>query len=73
MTERRNGAVIRDLTTKETETGSAYVVMPVPASVKKAITVTAAPPERPLPVPGGRNGGFTNHKGHNDHAILGQT
>jgi hypothetical protein len=52
MTERRNGTAVRDLTTKETETGSVYVVMPVPASVRKAITVTAAAsPERPLPVP----------------------
>ena len=50
MTERRNGAVVRDLTTKETETGSVYVVMPVPANVQKAITVTvAAPPARPFP------------------------
>ena len=38
MTERRNGAVVRDLTTVETETGSVYVVMPVPASVRAAIT-----------------------------------
>jgi hypothetical protein len=44
MTERRNGTVIRDLTTVETETGSVYVVMPVPASVKKAITATTQPP-----------------------------
>src|SRR5262249_27210641 len=50
LTERRNGAVVRDVTTKETETGSVYVVMPVPASVQKAITVTvAAPPARPFP------------------------
>jgi hypothetical protein len=50
LTERRNGAVVRDVTTKETETGSVYVVMPVPASVQKAITVTvAAPPTRPFP------------------------
>ena len=50
LTERRNGTVVRDVTTKETETGSVYVVMPVPASVKKAITVTvAAPPARPFP------------------------
>ena len=50
LTERRNGAVVRDVTTKETETGSIYVVMPVPASVQKAITVTvAAPPTRPFP------------------------
>jgi hypothetical protein len=50
MVERRNGMVGRDLTTVETETGSVYVVMPVPASVQKAITVTAAaPPSRPQP------------------------
>jgi hypothetical protein len=50
MTEKKNGAVVRDLTTTETETGSVYVVMPVPASVQKAITVTvAAPPTRPFP------------------------
>src|ERR1700704_3316699 len=49
-TERRNGAVVRDVTTKETETGSVYVIMPVPASVQKAITVTVpAPPARPMP------------------------
>lgn|SRR5689334_9566812 len=36
MIEKRNGAVVRDLTTTETETGNLYVVMPVPASVKKA-------------------------------------
>jgi hypothetical protein len=52
MTERRNGTVFRDLMTMETETGSVYVVMPVPASVKKAIALTAAAgPERPLPDP----------------------
>jgi hypothetical protein len=45
MTERRNGTVVRDLTTVETETGSLYVVMPVPASVRAAITPgRAAPP-----------------------------
>lgn len=43
MIERRNGVVARDITTTETETGSVYVVMPVPASVKKAITVAAQP------------------------------
>ncbi|MBV9507275.1 MAG: hypothetical protein JO323_19960 [Acidobacteriia bacterium] len=37
VTERRNGAAVRDLTTVETETGSVYVVMPVPASVRAAI------------------------------------
>jgi hypothetical protein len=39
-TERRNGAVVRDLTTNQTETGNVYVVAPVPASVKAAIKVT---------------------------------
>ncbi|MET0164126.1 MAG: hypothetical protein ABW318_03865, partial [Vicinamibacterales bacterium] len=38
ITERRGGTVARDLTTVETETGSVYVVMPVPASVRAAIT-----------------------------------
>ncbi len=33
MVERRNGTVIRDLTTDQTETGDVYVVAPVPASV----------------------------------------
>jgi hypothetical protein len=37
MVERRNGTVARDVTTVETETGSVYVVMPVPASVRAAI------------------------------------
>jgi hypothetical protein len=41
MTEKQNGKVVRDLTTTETETGSVYVVMPVPASVKAAIKVSA--------------------------------
>jgi hypothetical protein len=31
--ERKNGEVMRDLTTKQTETGSVYVVVPVPPSV----------------------------------------
>src|SRR5207249_6371142 len=34
MVERRNGAVVRDLTTTQTETGNVYVVAPVPASVR---------------------------------------
>jgi hypothetical protein len=34
LVERRNGAVVRDLTTIETETGNVYVVMPVPASIR---------------------------------------
>lgn len=37
MAERKNGAVVRDLTTTETETGNVYVVAPVPASVQAAI------------------------------------
>jgi hypothetical protein len=36
LVERRNGVVVRDLTTVETETGNVYVVMPVPASVRQA-------------------------------------
>jgi hypothetical protein len=42
--ERRNGAVVRDLTTNETETGNVYVVAPVPASVQAAIKVTGQLP-----------------------------
>ena len=44
MTERRNGTVVRDITTTLTETGQMYVVMPVPASVKAAIKPTLQPP-----------------------------
>jgi hypothetical protein len=44
MVERRNGTVVRDLTTIQTETGSVYVVMPPPASVQKAIKVATPPP-----------------------------
>ena len=36
MTERHDGSVVRDLTTVQTETGSVYVVLPVPASVGAA-------------------------------------
>ena len=36
IVERRNGAVVRDLTTTETETGNVYVVMPVPASIRSS-------------------------------------
>ena len=46
MAERRNGAVVRDLTTNVTETGNVYVVAPVPASVQTAIQVTRADPAR---------------------------
>jgi hypothetical protein len=44
MVERRNGAVVRELTTNQTETGNVYVVAPVPASVQAAIKVTAQLP-----------------------------
>src|SRR5262245_27338531 len=44
MIERLNGTVVRDITTTLTETGQMYVVMPVPASVKAAITPTLQPP-----------------------------
>ncbi len=50
MTERKNGAVVRDITTTLTETGQMYVVMPVPASVKAAITPTNQPPNWTLNV-----------------------
>jgi hypothetical protein len=44
MTEKKNGTVVRDITTTMTETGQMYVVMPVPASVKAAIRPTHQPP-----------------------------
>ena len=44
MVERRNGAVVRDLTTDVTETGNVYVVAPVPASVQAAIKPTGQIP-----------------------------
>jgi hypothetical protein len=47
MIERKNGVVVRDLTTVQTETGSVYVVMPVPASVRAAIHVAAQPAATP--------------------------
>jgi hypothetical protein len=49
MTERKNGTSVRDITTTETETGSVYVVMPVPASVKAAIKGTGRPAAVPEP------------------------
>jgi hypothetical protein len=48
ITERRGGAVVRDLTTVETETGSVYVVTPVPPSVRAAIAVPGSYDDRPL-------------------------
>jgi hypothetical protein len=44
MTEKKNGAVVRDITTTLTETAQMYVVVPVPASVKAAIKPTIQPP-----------------------------
>ncbi|HEY6345890.1 MAG TPA: hypothetical protein VIY49_30765 [Bryobacteraceae bacterium] len=44
MTEKKNGAVVRDITTTLTETAQMYVVMPVPASVKAATKPTNQPP-----------------------------
>ena len=44
MIERKNGAVVRDLTTAQTETGNVYVVAPVPPSVQKAMNVTTKAP-----------------------------
>jgi hypothetical protein len=43
ITEKKNGTVMRDITTTMTETGQMYVVMPVPASVKAAIRPTHQP------------------------------
>ena len=44
MTEKQNGAVVRDITTTLTETGQMYVVVPVPASVMAAMKPTNQPP-----------------------------
>jgi hypothetical protein len=49
MTEKKNGTVVRDITTTVTETGQMYVVMPVPASVKAAMKPTHQPPNWTLP------------------------
>src|SRR5262249_45155044 len=49
MTEKKNGTVVRDITSTLTETGQMYVVMPVPASVKAAIKPTTPSPNGPLP------------------------
>jgi hypothetical protein len=43
MTEKKNGTIVRDITTTVTETGQMYVVIPVPASVKAAIKPTNQP------------------------------
>ena len=49
MTEKKNGTVVRDITTTQTETGQMYVVVPVPASVKAAIKPTNQPVNWALP------------------------
>jgi hypothetical protein len=49
MTEKKNGTVVRDITTTLTETGQMYVTVPVPASVKAAIRPTNQPPNWTLP------------------------
>jgi len=49
ITEKKNGTVVRDITTTVTETGQMYVVMPVPASVKAAIKPTNQPSNWTLP------------------------
>jgi hypothetical protein len=51
MVEKKNGTVLRDITTTVTETGQMYVVVPVPASVKAAITPTHQPPAWTLTPP----------------------
>jgi hypothetical protein len=43
ITEKKNGTVVRDITTTQTETGQMYVVAPVPASIKAAIKPTHQP------------------------------
>jgi hypothetical protein len=43
MTEKKNGKVVRDITTTVTETGQMYVVVPVPATVKAALKPTHEP------------------------------
>jgi hypothetical protein len=42
LVEKRNGVIVRDLTTSETETGNVYVVMPVPKSVRDASAASAS-------------------------------
>ena len=47
ITEHLGGTVVRDLTTVQTETGSVYVVLPVPASVRAAIHTPAGQASAP--------------------------
>jgi hypothetical protein len=49
MTEKKNGTVVRDITTTLTETAQMYVTVPVPQSVKAAIKPTNQPPNWTLP------------------------
>src|SRR5207244_4310932 len=51
MTDKKNGAVTRDITTTLTETAQMYVAVPVPASVKAAIKPTNQPPNWTLTSP----------------------
>jgi hypothetical protein len=51
MTEKKNGTVVRDITSTLTETGQMYVVVPVPASVKAAIKPTNQPINWAPPAP----------------------
>src|SRR5687768_7228278 len=44
LIEKKNGVVVRDVTTRETETGNVYVVVPVPPSVQKAMNVATPAP-----------------------------
>jgi hypothetical protein len=51
MTESKNGEVVRDLNTIQTETGSVYVVVPVPANVgpaTRAVAMYGTDQEAPL-------------------------
>ena len=48
IAERHDGTLVRDLTTMQTETGSVYVVMPVPASVQAAIHVATERGSAPM-------------------------
>jgi hypothetical protein len=50
MTEKKNGTVVRDITTTGTETAQMYVVVPVPASIKAAIKPTVQAPKWTLNV-----------------------
>src|SRR2546425_11134968 len=51
MTEKKNGTVVRDITTTLTETAQMYVVIPVPAGVKAAIKPTNQPINWTPPAP----------------------